>query len=63
MAKGLPKRAGEIIDMICQEAGIKERLVPRSVSLHKAEAVAILGFIRGLQSRLNGEGRESADSK
>lgn len=54
--KGIPKRGGEIVDLICREAGIKERVVPRSVALHKTEAISILEHIRGLSVRLKGEG-------
>lgn len=54
--KGIPKRSGEIVDLICREAGIKERVVPRSVALHKTEAISILEHIRGLSGRLKGEG-------
>ncbi len=61
--KGTPRRAGEIVDLICREAGIKERVVPRSTSLHKQEAASILGLIQGLQSRLKGEEGSSEHDK
>jgi hypothetical protein len=49
MSKGIPKRAGEVVDAICAECGIKSRLVPRSIALHKREAIAILTAIQTLK--------------
>ena len=51
VAKNVPKRLGEIVDQICVEAGIRERIVPRSSALHKSEATAILQFIQILRER------------
>lgn len=47
--KGFPKRSGEIIDMICKEAGIQERVSPGGIALHKSEATAILQFILSIK--------------
>lgn len=49
MSKGLPKRAGEIVDMICEKAGVRPRMVPHSMQLHKSEAIAILTYIQTLE--------------
>lgn len=49
--KGIPKRLGEIVDLICREAGIGARVVPRSVALHKTEAISILQFIQSLKQK------------
>lgn len=51
MAKNVPKRLGEIVDQICAEAGVRERIVPRSSALHKSEAMAILQFIQIVRDR------------
>jgi hypothetical protein len=47
--KGFPKRGGEIVDMICKEAGIQERVSPGGVALHKSEATAVLQFILSMK--------------
>ncbi len=49
MAKGIPKRLGEIVDAICEECGVRSRIVPRAVALHKSEAITILTALRTLK--------------
>ena len=47
--KGLPKRNGEIVDLICKEAGVRERVVPGSPTLNKREAAAVAMFLLELR--------------
>lgn len=51
MSKNLPKRVGEIVDQILAEAGVRQRLVPRSVALQKSEATTLLQFVRLLREQ------------
>ena len=62
LVKNTPKRLGEIVDEICREAGISERLVPRGPALHKTEAIAILTCIRCLRKRVDPTGGSSEQS-
>jgi hypothetical protein len=61
VSKGIPKRNGEVVDAICEAAGMTKRLIPRSDRLHKNEAIAILTYIRTLLQIMEGK-KEDGES-
>jgi hypothetical protein len=53
-------RAGDLVDNICTEVGITNRASPRSIALHKTEAISILTYIRELRKRVDALKGESS---